>query len=87
MLLSAFSPERGCRVPEHRARELLPLSMRELGDVIVPESTLDGDTLRGPDGETIGTLRSDGTVAVSPEAHHSHRGRMPIPTMPSSSGG
>ena len=24
-----FSPERGCRVPEHRARELLPLSMQE----------------------------------------------------------
>ena len=55
-------------VPEDRGRELLPLSMQELGDVIVPESTLDGDTLRGPDGETIGTLRSDGTVAVSPEA-------------------
>ena len=30
VLLSAFSPERGCRVPEHRARELLPLSMQEL---------------------------------------------------------
>jgi len=68
MLAAALLLQNEAVVPEHRARELLPLSMQELGDVIVPESTLDGDTLRGPDGETIGTLRSDGTVAVSPEA-------------------
>ena len=67
-MLAALLLQNEAVVPEHRARELLPLSMQELGDVIVPESTLDGDTLRGPDGETIGTLRSDGTVAVSPEA-------------------
>ena len=67
-MLAALLLQNEAVVPEHRARELLPLSMQELGDVIVPESTLDGDTLRGPDGETIGKLRSDGTVAVSPEA-------------------
>ena len=67
-MLAALLLQNEAVVPEHRARELLPLSMQELGDVIVPETTLDGDTLRGPDGETIGTLRSDGTVAVSPEA-------------------
>ena len=67
-MLAALLLQNEAVVPEHRARELLPLSMQELGDVIVPESTLDGDTLRGPDGETIGTLRSDGTVTVSPQA-------------------
>jgi len=68
MLAAALLLQNEAVVPEHRARELLPLLMQELGDVIVPESTLDGDTLRGPDGKTIGTLRYDGTVAVSPEA-------------------
>ena len=45
VLAAALLLQNEAVAPEHRARELLPLSMQELGDVIAPESTLDGDTL------------------------------------------
>lgn len=72
MLFPALFLHNEAVVPERRTRELvtpsMPLSMQELGDVIVSESTLDGNTVRASDGQTIGTLRSDGTVTVSPMA-------------------
>ena len=71
-MLAALLLRSDAVVPERQSRELLtpsmPLSMQELGDVIVSESTLQGNTVQAPDGQTIGTLRSDGTVTVSPMA-------------------
>ena len=68
-MLAALLLRSDAVVPERQSRELLtpsmPLSMQELGDVIVSESTLQGNTVQAPDGQTIGTLRSDGTVTVS----------------------
>ena len=40
VLAAALLLQNEAVAPEHRARELLPLSMQELGDVIAPESTL-----------------------------------------------
>lgn len=67
-MLAALLVRSDAVVPERRPRELLTPSMQELGDIIVSESTLQGNTVQAPDGQTIGTLCSDGTVTVSPMA-------------------
>ena len=36
---------------------------------MVPQSTLDGDVVKGPDGQTIGTLQPDGKTVVDSEGN------------------
>ena len=51
-MLAALLVRSDAVVPERRPRELLTPSMQELGDVIVSESTLQGNTVQAPDGQT-----------------------------------
>ena len=39
------------------------------GTEVVPQSTLDGDVVKGPDGQTIGTLQPDGKTVVDSEGN------------------
>ena len=70
VMLAALLLHCEAAVPDRQTGELItpsmPLSMQELGDVIVAESSLDGNTVQTLDGQTVGTLRSDGSVTVSP---------------------
>ena len=60
---------RSCLPTQQPPRLRVPRPLRRRGTEVVPQSTVDGDVVTGPDGQTIGTLQPDGKTVADSEGN------------------